>query len=104
MKPVSKQAMVRLRAEYDLQEQNMLYLRHPYLTIVRGIIMRRNIVSEEIVFCRKNLLVILKNWENQRQKWQGGRITIWSTGGSLTSPLRSGYLVSRSRMCGISIL
>ncbi|XP_055697330.1 uncharacterized protein LOC129798291 [Phlebotomus papatasi] len=33
VKPVSKQAMIRLRAEYDLQEQNMLYLRHPYLTI-----------------------------------------------------------------------
>lgn len=35
VKRVSKKAMERLRIEYDLMEQNMLYLRHPYLTIVR---------------------------------------------------------------------
>ncbi|XP_055678257.1 uncharacterized protein LOC129787004 [Lutzomyia longipalpis] len=33
VKRVSKRAMERLRVEYDLMEQNMLYLRHPYLTI-----------------------------------------------------------------------
>uniref|UniRef100_A0A6B2EFF0 Putative ribosomal protein 63 mitochondrial n=1 Tax=Phlebotomus kandelakii TaxID=1109342 RepID=A0A6B2EFF0_9DIPT len=33
VKPVSKRAMERLRTEYDLMEQNMLYLRHPYLSI-----------------------------------------------------------------------
>ncbi|GAB0091600.1 Ribosomal protein 63, mitochondrial [Sergentomyia squamirostris] len=33
VKPVSRIAMERLKIEFDLMEKNMLYLRHPYLTI-----------------------------------------------------------------------
>lgn len=35
VKPVSKRAMETLRREYERQEQIMLYLRHPYLSVVR---------------------------------------------------------------------
>ncbi|XP_061401099.1 uncharacterized protein LOC133336838 [Musca vetustissima] len=33
VKPVSKRAMETLRREYERQEQIMLYLRHPYLSV-----------------------------------------------------------------------
>ena len=33
VKPVSRQSMATLRKEYEIQESNMLYLRHPYLTL-----------------------------------------------------------------------
>ncbi|XP_059607618.1 uncharacterized protein LOC132255550 [Phlebotomus argentipes] len=33
VKPVSRKAMETLRAQYNVMEQNMLYLRNPYLTV-----------------------------------------------------------------------
>lgn len=32
VKPVSRKSVATLHREYELQERNMLYLRHPYLT------------------------------------------------------------------------
>lgn len=35
VKPVSKRSVKTLHKEYEMQERNMLLLRHPYLTVVR---------------------------------------------------------------------
>lgn len=76
VKPVSKKAMDTLTREYERQEQVMLLLRNPYLTLV-CILTFKNIIKYYILFlCRRNNhRVMPRNCRNATNWWPSGRLS-----------------------------
>lgn len=65
IKPVSKRAIETLRRDYERQEQNMLLLRHAYLTVV-SIIKNIFFLILTLFVHRRNHRVMPKSWERPK--------------------------------------
>lgn len=72
IKPVSKRAIETLRRDYERQEQNMLWLRHPYLTVVSIIYYFFFFLKITLFLRRRSQRVMPKSWERPKLSWRCG--------------------------------